>query len=445
MFSNSRKHLKYGFWGLMAVLIVLIIGTILAISQVSGFNNVDRRLTPGSQADGVTMDIHARGGSSDSWEKNDAFPDRMLYGKIYEATITNSSLSELKDWELRIDIDKECWINSAWCGTVEIHQLRDTNEMTQTLDLRDYSRDELALEYILAGQDVLISLEPGDYIIYHPTEDPTIAEMPIESSAYWSGSSNVGLIFYSDSQEDASFNYIVDYHLYRSFADSPLAAMLIIVAVVWVVAMIIYIILYLMITNYEHSLQERDQLVKETIDVFNMFIDAKDKYTQGHSDRVAEYSRLIAERMNLPADQCQNIYYAGLLHDIGKCYVPDEILKKDSGLTDEEYEIIKTHTTKGAQMLNKLTSIPNIADGAHYHHERYDGTGYPNNLRGQDIPLMARIICVADSFDTMNSTRYYKEKMDRPEILKELKKGSGTQFDPRVVEVFIKLIEEKGL
>ena len=171
-------------------------------------------------------------------------------------------------------------------------------------------------------------------------------------------------------------------------------------------------------------------------------IDAKDKYTNGHSERVAKYSRMIASRFNLTEQEQDDIYYIGLLHDIGKIGVPDEIINKTSKLTDEEYEVIKIHPTVGAEILEKMSELPDIALGAKYHHERYDGKGYPEGLKGGNIPLVARIIGVADSYDAMTSNRSYRRVMPQEVVRAEIEKGMGTQFDPVFAEIMLNIIDE---
>ena len=130
-----------------------------------------------------------------------------------------------------------------------------------------------------------------------------------------------------------------------------------------------------------------------------------------------------------------------LLHDIGKIGIPDAILNKPSRLTDEEFEIMKTHTVMGANILKDVTLVKNVAEGAKYHHERYDGKGYPAGLAGEEIPLVARIICVCDAFDAMSSTRIYRAQLEDDKIIEQLESNKGKQFDPEIVDVFLKCIE----
>jgi putative two-component system response regulator len=172
-------------------------------------------------------------------------------------------------------------------------------------------------------------------------------------------------------------------------------------------------------------------------------IDAKDKYTNGHSIRVAEYSCEIAERLSMSKKEQENIYYMGLLHDIGKIGIPDEIINKTSSLTAEEYAVIKTHPTIGAEILKNMSELPDIAVGAKWHHERYDGKGYPDGLKGESIPAVARIIGVADAFDAMTSKRSYRGILPIATVKSEIIKGKGSQFDPVIADIMLKIIEEK--
>lgn len=171
-------------------------------------------------------------------------------------------------------------------------------------------------------------------------------------------------------------------------------------------------------------------------------IDAKDKYTNGHSARVAEYSREIGRRMGKTTEEIDSIFYIGLLHDIGKIGVPNEIISKPARLTDKEYDIIKTHPGIGARILDSISEMPDLAIGAHWHHERFDGKGYPDGLAGYDIPEIARIIGVADAYDAMTSNRAYRSYLPQQVVREEIVKCAGTQFDPAIADVMIRMIDE---
>lgn len=171
-------------------------------------------------------------------------------------------------------------------------------------------------------------------------------------------------------------------------------------------------------------------------------IDAKDGYTRGHSMRVAAYSRELARRLGKSEQEINDIYYIGILHDIGKIGVPNAIINKPSRLTDEEYAVMKSHPVIGANILNNITELPDISIGAHYHHERYDGKGYPDGLAGESIPEVARIIAVADAYDAMTSCRSYRSMLSQAYVRDQIERGRGTQFDPIVADCMLQMIDE---
>ena len=185
-----------------------------------------------------------------------------------------------------------------------------------------------------------------------------------------------------------------------------------------------------------------DKLYIQTVTALSEAVDAKDRYTSGHSRRVAEYSRMIAVRMGKSREEQKEIYRAGLLHDVGKIRVPVEIINKPGRLTDEEYNIIKLHPVTGYHILRGISGNRDIAIAAKYHHERYDGKGYPNGLGGENIPEMARILGVADSYDAMTSNRSYRGALPQEVVRAEIEKGRGTQFDPYVADIMLQLMDE---
>ena len=191
----------------------------------------------------------------------------------------------------------------------------------------------------------------------------------------------------------------------------------------------------------------KDQIAmgNETVLTIARTVDAKDENTSQHSFRVSEYSVMIAKRLGFSDEQCENLRKAALLHDIGKIGIPDSVLNKPARLTDEEYVVMKSHVVKGGEILSKFTLIDNVADGALYHHERYDGSGYVHGLKGEEIPLNARIIGIADAFDAMTANRVYRKKLDMDYVIAEIKRGRGTQFDPKLVDIMIELIESKEI
>ncbi len=194
----------------------------------------------------------------------------------------------------------------------------------------------------------------------------------------------------------------------------------------------------------ENSRQMQQMTLQSIMTIANT-IDAKDEYTKGHSQRVADYSYTLAKAMGVSDDDAENIRFIGLLHDIGKIGVPDTILNKAGRLTDDEYEIMKTHPTVGAMILKDIELLPGLDIGAKYHHERYDGRGYPSGLKGDEIPFVAKIIGVADSYDAMSSDRVYRSRLSDEEILEEFERCKGTQFDPKIADAFIQLLKENKI
>ena len=171
-------------------------------------------------------------------------------------------------------------------------------------------------------------------------------------------------------------------------------------------------------------------------------IDAKDTYTNGHSTRVADYSKEIARQAGYSEKMQNDIYMMGLLHDVGKIGVPDAIINKPAKLSDEEYSIIQNHPVMGAKILKNITEFPKLVTGARWHHERYDGKGYPDGLCGEEIPIEARIIAVADAYDAMSSRRSYREELPQDIVRSEVEKGKGTQFDPKFAKIMLHMIDE---
>jgi putative nucleotidyltransferase with HDIG domain len=178
----------------------------------------------------------------------------------------------------------------------------------------------------------------------------------------------------------------------------------------------------------------------ESIQTLRYTVEAKDTYTRGHSDRVSEYSVLIGQRLNLSDEDLKTLAIGGLFHDIGKIGVPDSILLKESKLTDDEYSEIKNHPSIGAHILSTATIFKDIIPIVKHHHEKYDGSGYPGKLKGDDIPYLARITAIADSFDAMTSRRTYRDSLPLDTVINEFEKCKGTQFDPEITEVFLDIL-----
>jgi len=188
--------------------------------------------------------------------------------------------------------------------------------------------------------------------------------------------------------------------------------------------------------------EKYNELLQQTVEALASAVDAKDTYTHGHSNRVAKYAKKIAKEAGMTDQECEDVYLAGLLHDVGKIGIEDSIINKKGKLTDEEFAVIKLHPGLGSQILSKIVISPSLSVGANYHHERYDGTGYPEKLKGEDIPRIARIIAVADAYDAMTSKRSYRDMIPQMYVREELVKGMGTQFDSEYARIMLHLLDK---
>ena len=204
---------------------------------------------------------------------------------------------------------------------------------------------------------------------------------------------------------------------------------------------------YIVIKNIlatNEAIKAKDEIKTLSVEVMEALahtIDAKDEYTKGHSVRVAKYSKMLCEKLGLSDEEGESVYYMALLHDIGKIKVPNEIINGTSKMTDEEYKIMKLHPVVGFDILSEIKSRPDLMIGARWHHERYDGKGYPDGKAGEDIPYFARIIAVADSYDAMTSNRSYRKYLPQDVVRSEIEKNSGTQFDPNVAKCMLEIID----
>lgn len=444
MTNIQKKKVHIATKLLLLYLAILLLGFGIYSIYVYIFNHTEREYHSNEPNHTFDISIAPRGGQTDSWIKrvDDSTGHHEYTGTIYDIVINNISDNTILQWDMRINIDQDCYINNAWCGCVEIHQNVNKKERIQVVDLRDYNESELTLEHSVMKPDLMIPLHEGDYVIYHP--DRVANEFPIAANVNGHISQVVvGMVFYSSDTAPLSFSdFSMSYSLQINYLQNPVFLSLIIGCLIWIILLAAYLSVQLNMRKMQKRFKQDEQLLRQSIGVFTQFFEAKDTYTNGHFQRVAEYSHLLAEKLGYDEEKCRQVYYIALMHDCGKCYISDEILKKPGKLTDKEYDLIKNHSVKGAEMLKDFTAIKNISDGVRYHHERYDGKGYPDGLKGEKIPMVSRIICISDSFDAMNSKRCYRDKLPKEKIISELKENSGKQFDPELVTLFLQLIED---
>ncbi len=323
--------------------------------------------------------------------------DSGFHANQYSATLYNNTFSSLRDWSVTLEIPNNAKITDSWNIS-----FIENDDGTITI-------------YNTPNQGFNDIIEPNNFITF-------------------------GFILFANSDNELT-NFVIRAVPNAKITDYPLYYVLVFLSIVFVTAISIQIAIAIKDRQFKHRRELDKKIIIQSMKTFTNFIDTKDPYTRGHSIRVAFYTKKIAQKMDFDEEELYNIYYVALLHDVGKINIPDEILNKPGKLTQEEMDIIKTHTSNGASMLKDFSSIPCIVEGAHYHHERYDGNGYPVGLKGEEIPLIARIIGVADAFDAMNSDRCYRKALSKDKIISELKEGLGKQFDPEIVKIMLDLIE----
>ena len=324
--------------------------------------------------------------------------DSGFHANQYDAKLYNNTFNNVKDWSITLKLPNNAKVNDSW--NISLYENEDGTVTIINTPNQGFN-------------DII---EPKEFITF-------------------------GFILFSNSDEEIT-DFVIKATPEAKITDYPLYYILLFMIFINIVFLSINIAVVIKDHQYKVRTEHDRKIIIQSMKTFTNFIDAKDKYTRGHSIRVGFYTKKIAEKMDFDEDELDNIYYIALLHDVGKINISDSILNKPGKLDEEERNIIETHTTNGAQILKDFNSVPHIVEGARYHHERYDGKGYPEGLAGENIPLVARIICVADAFDAMNSDRCYRKAYPMERIIKELKEGAGKQFDSEVVKVMLELIEE---
>lgn len=378
---------------LFAILFLIIqIGFEVVEKQVDIFNNTEVEINV-SENKSDNEDVSVSMNIEKYWNDYDA-QDNILCGAQYDGVILNTGNKRFHDWRVELHFSEEAKIDSLWNG-----------------------------EYTY--EDGVLTLTPMDYnIIVEENNDQPFG-------------------FVAISKNLIKFDTIKLYGYFEmTIRDSKLYWVLQGARIVWAISLICYIVVQICLLSYKRRQKRDEKIILQIIDTFISFIDTKDPYTSGHSHRVAIYTKEIASRMGLDEDEIRNYFFIALMHDCGKLLVPDSILKKPGKLTPDERKVIESHTSIGADLLKNMTAINGIQDGALQHHERFDGTGYPNKIKGKDISLVGRILCVADAFDAMNSDRCYRDKLPMDKIKDELNSCAGKQFDPDIVSHMLDIIEE---
>lgn len=449
----SKKN-RLNFIILLAAFFFIVFCFIFLLLRNRNFNRKDRFIELSAQTEGVDensgviVTVEERGGDSGSWttalceEASERTGFYFLNGNTFDVTVENKSSYEIVNWNLSFTMDVPCFIESAWCGKVDIIQQRDGKTLAQNLNLRNYNSKMIRIDSIKNNDQIFFPLNKGDAFVYYPSleekEYPLMGTAPDKPKSY----ARIGFILYdgdSLSAGDLSSGTLT-YRLRRRIIQDPAFKILAFMAVIWALSFIFLLLSEGRINDLEQAELRDKKMIREVMETFSGFVDAKDPYTGGHSIRVGKYSRQLAEEMGLDKKQCEKVFYCGLLHDCGKISIHDDILSKPKKLTDEEFAVIKSHTIRGFEILSGLTAIPEACMVARYHHERYDGKGYPDGLAGNAIPLYARITCLADAFDAMNSNRCYRNHMGPDIIIRQVSENAGKQFDPEVSDAMLRLL-----
>lgn len=319
-------------------------------------------------------------------------------GAQYDGIIRNNSEMPVFDWRIYLELpgnQKRYSIDSSWNGTYTIE-----DGIMTIIPPKDYNKEIAGVGSITFGLVLYspMSFQPDDFTFEYSQEIKATV-----TPFYWAGW----------------------FILFGSF-----------------VAYITTGLLNIRIATIKRKREQDRRITEKTMELFANTIEAKDSYTRGHSSRVAYYARSLARVMGLSEEDQQNVYFSAVLHDVGKIGISDTILNKPGRLTDEEMDIMRTHAAKSAEILKGFDSVPFICETLRHHHEWYNGEGYPDHLKGKEIPLFSRIIVVADCFDAMTSDRCYRSKLPIEKAVEKLKAGAGTQFDPDIIPYMLDLISE---
>ncbi|MCR4821658.1 MAG: HD-GYP domain-containing protein [Treponema sp.] len=326
-------------------------------------------------------------GVKNCWQEADG-----SWGSQYDIFIKNASQCHFLDWELEMTVPPESRIDSSWNG-----------DFTMT-----------------PGKILIKGIEPAKTIVVN-------------------GDNNIrlGMVLYSNELVKEC-----DFYLSGRFVRNPFKEIPFLVALaLFLVSLIVLSVSLFFYRILKNQASIDNEKIESLLKLTASFIDTRDEYTKMHSSHVGDYAKKIAEAMGYDEDFQKNIYYMGMMHDVGKVLISSAILCKNGKLSDEEWEEMKKHTSYGAEILQGFAAIKGIKEAALSHHERYDGKGYPRGLKGEEIPIHARIISVADAYDAMHTDRSYRSHLTKEHIINEFEKNKGLQFDPAVADVMIELLK----
>ena len=387
MREKKAKLLKWiPFFTMLAILIA---GYTILIFQISKDKNREVCIEVDNAVDreetvGVEMHIVK------SWD------DKRKYGwdssgAQYDGTIVNKSNYTLRDWRIVLRMPGKSHIDSSWNGT-----------------------------YTYEGND----------IVYIPDDSIGMNVLPAHES------NTFGMVMYSHGLMNIYRFQVIGY-LDKQLTDYPLFYVMLCMTAVFLAMIIGNMVVVLRMRKLEQRRIMDEKIIIDTLQMLAKLIDAKDSYTNGHSDRVAEYAVLLAKEMHMKPDDIRFMRYMGLMHDCGKMGIPDSVLNKPDKLTPEEMDIIRSHTVLGGKIVENFTAMPGVQECALYHHERYDGKGYPKGLKGEEIPIAAQVVSLADVYDALTAKRVYKAAYSSDEALKMILNGECGKFNPLLLECLL--------
>ena len=360
----------------------------------------------------------------------------FFQNKAYVSYIReNGSVSGNKDLDISMEIplknetDKNCWqeSNGTWGGQYDI-----TIENDSDYDFLDWS-----LVMAIPKEGRIDSSWNADYIQTDGQLTISGIDKAFTKNIHGHNTIKIGYVLYSD-------NLMVDSNFYLTgrFIRNPFKEVPFIVALfAFGISLIVILVSLFFYRMMRQQAKLDDEKIESLLKLCASFIDTRDEYTKMHSTHVAEYSKMIAAEMGFDEEFQKNIYYMGMMHDVGKVLIPKEILCKTAKLNDDEWREMKRHTTYGGEILESFKFVKGIREAALYHHERYDGKGYPEGLSGEAIPIQARIIAVADSYDAMHTNRSYRRHLSDEAIISELEKNKNLQFDPDAADALLRILK----
>ena len=406
MKDNSKKRNPY------IVPLIMLITAFLMLLGITVLRNkgINRERKSLVLINGITPDSDVEVSFLRNPEKQWYESDGVTVGGQFDGKIESlREYTSITDWKVSIKIPGKFWIDSnPWNGIFKING------------------DTLYIRQPHEGEEANAQIFDTDYSV-----DPKSPR-------------TFGCIMYTSKMfqpESVPVNFEYTPHILVDRI--PVVRAIQIFLFAFAVSMVsVLITIFIRQGEYRTREKKDKEFIEKTLLLFANTIEAKDSYTKGHSLRVAIYSMELAQRMKLSEAEQEIVYYCAILHDVGKVGIPDNILHKPGKLTDEERSVIQSHTTIGSDIFRGFPYIPDIETIVRHHHERYDGNGYPDKLKGKAIPYLSRIICVADCFDAMTSNRCYRDKIDINKVKKELVDCAGTQFDPEIVPFMLQMIED---